>query len=159
MCRPVSGRRPARSLWHSLARQTRQPTIGVEKTSAASLKSRLSGAACLRLSGLPIEPHILHAPAIEQAVDDQREALHPLVRAGSAAREENDRSGHVLGQLAFELPNQLTALLDIRLGRLLLYELIEFRVAIPGVVAFGAADVILEKHLVRIVERRFGNRQ
>ena len=56
-----------------------------------------------RLTSL-VEPDILHAPAVEGAVDHDRQALDIGALAGAAAAVENDRPHTVVGQLALDRP-------------------------------------------------------
>src|SRR5205809_183252 len=53
---------------------------------------------------LLVEPDILHAPAVEGAVDHDRQALDIGALAGAAAAVENDRPHIVVGQLALDRP-------------------------------------------------------
>jgi len=57
-----------------------------------------------RASRLLVEPDILHAPAVEDAVDHDRQAFDIGALAGAAAAVENDRPHIVVGQLAFDYP-------------------------------------------------------
>src|SRR5262245_57780508 len=59
---------------------------------------------------LRVEPDILHAPAVEDAVDHDRQALDIGPLAGAAAAVENDRPHIVVGQLALDRPQDLLAL-------------------------------------------------
>src|SRR6516165_12614157 len=68
----------------------------------AILPSR-SGVLCERIH-LLVEPDILHAPAVEDAVDHDCQALHIRTLAGAAAAVENDRSHTVVDQLALDRP-------------------------------------------------------
>jgi hypothetical protein len=53
---------------------------------------------------LLVEPDILHAPAVEDAVDHDRQALDIGTLASPATAVENDRPHAVVGQLAFDRP-------------------------------------------------------
>jgi hypothetical protein len=69
----------------------------------------------LTTSGLAIEPHVFHAPAVEHAVDRHCQPFHSGMRAGRGTGVENNWAGRVLGQLALDRPNQLAALLRVGL--------------------------------------------
>src|SRR6516225_10315592 len=77
-----------------------------------------------------VEPDVLPAVAVEDAVDHQCQPLHGWLPARSAAAVKDDRSGTVLGQPAFDLPHQLLALFLIGLDRLLLDQLVHCGVAV-----------------------------
>jgi hypothetical protein len=51
-----------------------------------------------------VEPDVLHAPAVEDAVDHHRQPLHPRLPTRRAAAVIDDRPGAVLRQLPFDLP-------------------------------------------------------
>src|SRR5262249_31540929 len=103
---------------------------------------------CFSLGGrLIVEPDVLHAPAVEQAVDHNRQTLDPGERAGCGTGVKNDRTDHFLCQHSFDLPNEFTAFGGIRLNRLPLDQFVEFRVTIPGVITLCATDVIFVVHL------------
>src|SRR6516165_2936624 len=69
---------------------------------------------------LPVEPEVLDARAVVDAVDHVYDALHLRLPAGSDAPVENDRSGIVFNQLPFDLPHQAPALARVGLTRLFL---------------------------------------
>jgi hypothetical protein len=56
---------------------------------------------------------------------------------------EQDRAGIVLGQLAFDLPYQPLAFLDIGFGGLPFDQLVDLGIAVAGVVALCTADIVL----------------
>jgi len=60
-----------------------------------------------------------------------------------------------LGQSPFDIPYQPFTLFPVGLHPLLINQLIDLRVAVTGIVAFGATHVILVELLVRIVDTRF----
>ena len=69
-------------------------------------------------TSLLIEPHVLKPPAVENAVDDQVEALDARPPAGRGAGVEDDRPRGVAHQAPLDLPYQLPPLLGIGLARL-----------------------------------------
>src|SRR3954454_3059191 len=79
---------------------------------------------------LLIEPDILQAPAIEDAVDHQRDALDVRAQAGAARVVKDDRAGIVLRQSALDRPEQLLAAFNVRGARLLLDQPVDFGVAV-----------------------------
>src|SRR5438132_6360063 len=66
---------------------------------------------------LSVEPDILEAPAVVDAVDHRRAALHIGMPARPGAVVPEDRPGCVLGQPPFDCPHQLLALLLVGLHR------------------------------------------
>src|SRR6266568_8990852 len=84
---------------------------------------------------LPIQPYILEAPAVVDAVDHHRQPFHLGLPAGRRAIVEDDRPGGVLLQFPVDLPYQLLALVLIRHRRLLVELLVELGVAVAAVVA------------------------
>src|SRR6516165_506882 len=64
---------------------------------------------------LLVEPGFVEAPAVEDAVDHHRDPVHPRVTAGAETIVVDDRPGGVLLQSAVDLPDQLLALLLVRL--------------------------------------------
>src|SRR6202047_740973 len=83
-----------------------------------------------------VEPNVLHAPAVEDAVDQHRQPLHPRLPARRAAAVIDDRPGAVLRQLPFDLPYELLPILPIGFHRLLVDQLVHVRVAISIIVHF-----------------------
>src|SRR6266404_1172846 len=81
-------------------------------------------------SGPLIEPDVFHAPAVEDAVDHDGQSLDVGLPAGSLAGIKYDGAGAVIGQLAFDRPQQLLAPSFVGLDRLLLDQLVHLRVAI-----------------------------
>src|SRR5437016_210279 len=73
------------------------------KTRVNSLPPRLLRTGC----ELFVEPDVLHPVAVVDAIDHGHEPLDVGLRAGPAARIEDDRSGLLLGQPSFDLPHQL----------------------------------------------------
>src|SRR5260370_1298130 len=80
-----------------------------------------------------VQPYIFAAIAVENAVDHDVRTLDVRLPTGTGAVVKNDRSGDILGQLAFDRPHQLLAPLLIGLGRLLLDQFADFwvTVAVP----------------------------
>src|SRR5690348_4465887 len=97
---------------------------------------------------LPVEPDILEAPAVVDAVDldDQALDLRPPASGGLAV--ENDRPRDLFLQLAVDVVDHLQPFFEIRFLRLGLEKLGHRRVAVIVVVARRAAGVVLEEVLV-----------
>jgi hypothetical protein len=72
--------------------------------------------------------------------------------ASSAAVVVDDRPRHVLLQLLVDFPNQGLALLLIDFERLAVEQLLQFEIAVAGIVPFGAASIVLVELLVGIVD-------
>src|SRR6516164_7147902 len=105
--------------------------------------------------GLPsarlfVEPDVLHAPAVEDAVDHDGQPLDVGLPAGSLAGIKDDGPGADLGQLAFDRPQQLLAPSLVGLDRLLLDQLVHLRVAIAVPVPAGTASVKQIEDLVGV---------
>src|SRR5204863_7785624 len=88
---------------------------------------------------LSVEPDILHAPAVEEAVHQERRPLYVRVPAGRAAVVKDDRSGAVLRQFSFDRPYQLLALARVGLGRLPVDQLVDLGAAVAVEVQLAAA--------------------
>src|SRR5271169_3634379 len=56
---------------------------------------------------LSVEPDVLHAIAVEDAVDHDRQPLDIGLPAGRVAAVKDNRPGDILGELAFDCPDQL----------------------------------------------------
>ena len=121
---------PAEQVVKEIRRATRRQFSAEEKIrivlSGLRGEERRCGRHCRRANSewmlecvLFIEPDVLHTAAIEDAVDHDREPLHPRLPAGPAAAIEDDRSRAILGQLPLDFPNQLLAFFLVRLDRLL----------------------------------------
>ena len=54
---------------------------------------------------LLVEPDIFQTPAVEQAVDHQRQSFDVGLPAGTAFRIEDDRAGAVFGKLSLDRPD------------------------------------------------------
>src|SRR5207253_1599477 len=59
---------------------------------------------------LGVQPNILHAPAVEQAVDHDRQSLELRLPAGRKAIVEKDRPRTILLQLPVDVPDKMLAL-------------------------------------------------
>ena len=99
---------------------------------------------------LLVEPDVLHAPAIGDAVDHDRQPFHIGLPAAAASIVKDDRPGAVLCQLPLDLPNNLPALFLIGLNRLLIDQLVDPRTAVTVIVQIPAATVEQVKVLVGI---------
>src|SRR5262249_18109783 len=106
---------------------------------------------------LVVEPQILEAVAVVDAVDHDRHALQPGLPAGRHARIEKGRPGVVLGQFILDLPDDPFALFDINLHRLAVDHLVDLGVAIAGIVSLGAADIVLVEDRIGIVDSGLGD--
>src|SRR4051794_26285267 len=97
-------------------------------------RHRICMASPLPLAGPPltVEPYILHSVAVVDAVDHCHETLDVGLRTGAVARVEDNRSGALLGQYVLDFPDDLLTLLDIGLGRLLVHQPVDLRVAVSG---------------------------
>src|SRR5215469_7834417 len=87
----------------------RLPPCGVSRASPLDL---------WRLTGLLVEPEVLEALAVVDAVDLGNEVLDLRVVAIGDARVEEDRSRVVVGYFLFDRPHHLLALRDIAHRRL-----------------------------------------
>src|SRR5829696_8456967 len=58
-----------------------------------------------------VEPDVLHPVTVVDAVDHRHEPLDVGLRAGAAARVEDDRARPLFGQDPLDLPHDLLALL------------------------------------------------
>src|SRR5262245_20375644 len=103
-----------------------------------------------------VEPDVLEPRPVVDAVLMQHEAFHLRVPARGGALEMDDRPRHVLGEAALDLPDELLALLDVRLLGLLGNEALSLLVAVLRVVALRAARVVLDEIDVGIVHREAG---
>src|SRR5262249_49125520 len=86
-------------------------------------------------TALLVEPRIFHAPAVVERVVVAGDALDVGLPAGGGAVVQDDRAGHVGGDLALRLPNDLPALLGIGLARLREDQLVDLLVAVARIVA------------------------
>ena len=73
------------------------PAGGASSGHQPRLEQKRPGVHCERIH-LLVEPDILHAPAVEDAVDHDRQALDIRALAGAAAAVENDRPHTAVGR-------------------------------------------------------------
>src|SRR5262249_52881157 len=111
--------------------ESKRSKTGSSRPSPKGARGRLRRSAGL----LPIEPHVFQAEIVDDAVGHHRPTLDPGLPAIGEAVVKNDWPGAVLSQLLLDLPDQLLAFVGIDLGRLLVEQLFQIRVAITGVVA------------------------
>src|SRR6516164_5201974 len=102
--------------------------------------------------GLLVEPDVLEAPAVEDAVDHHPQTLDSRLPAGGEPQVIDDRPRLVLLQSSVDLPHQPLALLLVALHRLLLEHFLQLGIAIPGVVPLRAAGVILIELRIGVVD-------
>src|ERR1700736_6280129 len=102
-------------------------------------------------SHLLVQPDVLEARAVVDAIDHLGHPLHPWLVADRRARVEEDRPDVVLDQLSFDIPYQ-TPFLRVGLYRLPVDQRIDFLVAVSAIVARGAAGIVLIEILIRVVE-------
>ena len=95
---------------------------------AVSLSPMPSGATGYR--SLPVEPDVLEAPAVVDAVGHDRQVLEVRLAADCDVIVEEDRTGVVFNQFPLDLPHQLLALIDVGLGRLLINQLVNLWIAV-----------------------------
>src|SRR4029077_18949197 len=100
----------------------------------------------------PVEPDVLHAPAVEDAVVHQGQPLDFGLPTGALAHEEDDRAYGVIDQPALDLPDELLALGRVALRRLPVDQRIDFGIA-SGIIARRPARVILVELVVGVVDR------
>src|SRR5262245_64717723 len=84
---------------------------------------------------LLIEPHVLEAPIVVNAVGVQDEAFHVRMPAGGGARIRDDGARQILGEPALDLPHQLFALGGVGFLRLLVDQGVDVLVAVLREVA------------------------
>src|SRR5205807_695062 len=132
--RPIFRRSPAR---RRRPQQTARPVPRIRAVSASLLSSRDPCATTLF-----VEPDVFHAPAVIDAIGHQCQALDPGLPAGGSGRVIEHRANTRLGEDALDLPYDLFALYRVGLHRLLVNQLVELGVAVPGVVPYRAAHVV-----------------
>src|SRR6516162_1147975 len=101
-----------------------------------------------------VEPDVLHAPAVVDAVDHDGQAPDLGVPAVPAAAEIKQWLGVVLDEAALDVPDDVLALFLIGLARSLLNHPVDLRVTIAVVIADPAAGVVLVKHRIGVVGQR-----
>src|SRR6516225_9049438 len=99
-----------------------------------------------------VQPDVLEAPFVVDAVRHVGPAFEPGLPARRSGRVVNHRPKRGFRQFAFGLPDDLFALFRVGLHRLLVDQLVEFRIAVAGVVARRTGIVVLVEHLVRVVD-------
>src|SRR5438046_1252316 len=92
---------------------------------------------------LSVEPEVLEAVAVIDAVDHRCQTLEVWLAAMRGVGVEQDRTGVVLDQLPLNFPDDLFALLGVGLGRLLVDQLVHLGIAKAGIIARRAAHIIL----------------
>src|SRR5215469_876655 len=73
----------------------------------------------------PAEPDVFHAPAVEEAVDHDRQPLDLRLAAGREAVVVEDRAGAVFLQLAVDVPDETAAFVLVRFGGLPVEQLVD----------------------------------
>ena len=63
-----------------------------------------------------------------------------------------DRASNIFLNAPVDFPHEFMSLFRVDLHRLLIYQLIDLTVAIPGLIAFGFADVVFVEILVGIIQ-------
>src|SRR5882724_4883330 len=101
---------------------------------------------------LLVHPDVFVTIAVIGAVGHDGNVLDVRLPAGSGAGVEDDGAGHVFLQFLVDVPDQLLALGDVGLLRLLVEQLFDLLVAIVGVVTLGTAGVVLVEGLIGIVD-------
>src|SRR5205823_11604513 len=84
---------------------------------------------------LSVEPDVLEPPFVVDAVYHSGPSLEPRLPAARAGGVEEHRPEHGFGQFALGLPDDLLALLRVGFHRLPVDELVEFGIAVAGIVA------------------------
>src|SRR5260370_18410582 len=77
-----------------------------------------------------VEPNVLHAPAVEDAVDHYRQPLHPRLPARRAAAVIDHLPGAVLPQLPLDLSYALLPILPVGFHQLLVDQLVTLCVSL-----------------------------
>src|SRR6266581_3744356 len=101
---------------------------------------------------LLVEPDVLEAPFVVDAVGHPGPSLEPGLAAGGTGRIEDHRPERRFRQLALRLPDDLFALFGVCGHRLLVDQLVELGVAVAGIVARSPGVETLVEHLVRVVD-------
>src|SRR6516165_4257226 len=90
---------------------------------------------------LLIQPNVLEARAVVDAIYHLRHPLHPRLVADRGAGVKEDRPDIVPDQLSFDVPDQLPPLLRVGLYRLPVDHRIDLMITVSPIVARGAAGV------------------
>src|SRR5262245_2394066 len=97
-----------------------------------------------------VQPDILVAVTVENAVDHERDTLDVGVPAGPSAGIEDDRPCDIFRQLAFNLPDLVAATLLVALHRLQLDHLVDLGIAVIIPVQARSAPVEHVEDRIRI---------
>src|SRR6516164_1906102 len=65
---------------------------------------------------LLVEPDVLHAPAVGDAVDHDRQSFHIGLPAAGTSIVKDDRASIVLGQLSFDFPIRVSGYFNVFVG-------------------------------------------
>src|SRR4051812_25491168 len=142
ICRPSStqSRRPRGALGVADSRtcpmgRARALRLGAARPPARRSAPSATGSPSLSASRSALQPDVFEAPVVVDAVDVQRHVLDVRPPAAGGAAVGDDRFGHLLLQLAVDLPDHLQSLLLVELARLRLEQLGHLRIAVAVVVA------------------------
>src|SRR6516165_2357707 len=125
----------------------------VPKSTAPSTRASYSAEA----NRLFIEPDVLEARAVVDAVDHADQILDVGSPAGDAGHIQDVRARILFDQLPLDLPNQLPPLVGVGFPRLPLDQLVNRLVAISGVIAHRAKAVIFVELIIRIIDLALGD--
>src|SRR5499433_4295561 len=104
---------------------------------------------------LLVQPYVLHAAVVvERVVGDQALHVGPLREVFLSPGQHG--AGHLRLEAALDLPHEREALAPVQLLRLQIDQLVRLFVAVVGVVAGGAALVVLEEVRIGVVEAARG---
>src|SRR5579862_5320195 len=98
-----------------------------------------------------VEPGFLKAGRIVDAIDH---CCYPLdIRLAASRRPgiKQDRAGVVFDQFLLDLPYQFAAFVEIRLYRLALDQLVDFGIAVSGVIAQRTAYIVFVKCHIGVI--------
>src|SRR5262252_2218537 len=136
------------------AGKLRPSTTSAVATSALASRSLIMRA-ILCAAPLLVQPHVLHAAVVvERVVGDQALYVGPLREVFLSPGQHG--AGHLRLEAALDLPHELEALAPVQLLRLQIDQLVRLFVAVVGVVAGGAALVVLEEIRIGVVEAARG---
>src|SRR5260221_13224789 len=106
---------------------------------------------------LPVQPHVLETPTVENAVGDNRQPFDSRTPAGCGPCVEDNRTRGVASKGPLNLPNQGSAFFRVSLARLPVDQRVYLLVAEPGIIAIGTAGVVFVKHLGRVINTRLAD--